>query len=203
MLQPFLDRAVARSFADGQIIQQQGEAGDGCWIVTKGGVKIGQFTPAGKFVTLTMLSRGESYGELALLRNKRRAVDAIAVGPSRLLWIAAAHFEAVLAEHPAAMRQLLRLLGDQMLYAMQNLMAVRGKHAGQVLAAKLSEIGETTPPPHRITLTQHDMAELIGVTRMTVSKALHALIRAGALRQGYGFVEINNPTLLKQIAAGA
>ncbi|MEN9717787.1 MAG: HTH-type transcriptional regulator Cmr [Pseudomonadota bacterium] len=202
-LAPFLERAVARNFADGQIIQQQGEAGDGCWIVIAGQVKIGQFVPAGKFVTLTMIVGGESYGELALLRRRQRAVDAVAVGPTRLWWIAAAHFEAVLAEHPGTMRSLLALLGDQLLYTMQNLLAVRGKHATQLLAAKLAEISDTMAPPARIMMTQQDLAELAGVTRATVSKALAAFVRAGALRQGYGFIEVSDPARLHQIAAGA
>lgn len=202
-MDPFLERAIARTFADGQVIQQQGDAASGCWIVTAGQVKVGQFTPSGKFVTLTVLGPEQSYGELALLRGAPRAVDAVAVGETRLLWIEGAHFERVLAQHPATMRRLLALLGHQLHYTMESLFAARGKRAEQSLAGLLAAVCDDLAPPIRVPLTQQDLAELTGVTRVTIGKALAAFARIGALRQVYGGVEIDDPAALRRIANGA
>lgn len=199
-LRPFLERAVPRQFADGQVIHQQGDAAGGCWIVESGRVKLGQFHASGRFIALTVLGKGASHGEVALLRHAPRIVDAMAEGPTRLLWIEATHFERVLARHPATMRRMLGLLGDQMHTTIERLFAARGQRTEQRLAGQLAAMCEGRALPVRITMTQQDLADLNGVTRVTIGTLLTRFARAGAVRQVYGGIEVDDPGLLARIA---
>jgi hypothetical protein len=66
-------------FTDGEVILQQGDVGDRCFIIMRGTVAIEQAaTPVAE------LGRGEIVGEIALLRDVPRTATARAVGASEL-----------------------------------------------------------------------------------------------------------------------
>lgn len=197
-LAPFLEQAVRRTFAPKQIIQQRGDEAAGCWIILSGRVRIGQFSQDGKFIVLSLLGPGESWGELALLRRAPRAVDAMADEASELRWIDAVRFEAVLGRHPATMRSLLGLLGDQLQFSMQTLLAMRGEGAESRMATLLAALGRDRAP---LRLTQQDLAELAGVSRMTANTLLKTWQSAGLIRRGYGTITVCDPDGLRGLAA--
>ena len=186
---PFLESAPRRHFSGGQLIQSRGEVARGCWLIEQGVVKLGQFDPDGRFVALTLLGPGESYGELALLRRGERTVDAIAQGDCTLRWIAAGQFEAVLAANPATMRQMLALLGEQLNYSLARQVG-RIAPAATRLADLLAALAGTGTAPAVLPLTQQDLADLTGVTRMTISRELARLASAGLVRCGYRTIEV-------------
>ena len=198
-LAPFLERATPRRFAAGQVIQQRGDAAAGCWIVVEGRVKLGQFSAAGQFIVLSLLGPGESWGELAVLRRAPRVVDAVAADPAQLLWVDAARFEAVLARHPGTMRSLLQLLGNQLQFSLESLVAARSQGAAERLAGLLSGLGGAEGALH---LTQQDLAELTGLSRMTVNGLLREWEAAGLIRRGYGTITIRDPAGLRKLADG-
>ena len=51
-----------REFADGQIIQQRGDAADGFWLIDEGAVRVGQFMPDGEFRAVALLGPGCARG---------------------------------------------------------------------------------------------------------------------------------------------
>lgn len=192
--------AARRRFNDGQLIQQQGDRASGCWLVESGRVKLGRHTESGAFVVLTLLGPGESYGELSLLRRAARTVDAIALGPVVLSWIEAAHFERVLAEDPTMLREITALLGNLLDYTLGRMVAERSLTDCQRLAGLLAELAATGTLPLVLPLTQQDLAELIGTSRVTIGTALAALARSGAVERRYGQVVIRDPGLLRSFA---
>ncbi len=200
-LAPFLAQAVPRNFTSGQLIQQHGDSANGCWVVETGRVKLGRISPSGAFAALVMVGPGESYGELALLRGEPRLVDAIATEQTRLHWIDAGHFDRILAQRPNIMRELLRLLGDQLQSAMLQLVAARGARAEQRLAGLLASMAAGTAAETQIALTQLELAELSGLTRVTVGTLLARFERLGALRRSYGRITIYHAAMLAAIAA--
>ena len=103
-----------REFADGQIIQQRGDAADGFWLIDEGAVRVGQFMPDGEFRAVALLGPGDSYGELAVFADKPRIVDAVSRGESRLRLIGARPFLDALGNYPASSRALLGALSQQL-----------------------------------------------------------------------------------------
>lgn len=196
-LAPFLERAVPKSFAARQVIQQRGEEAAGCWIIRSGGVRLGQFRPDGKFIVLSLLGPGESWGELALLRCAPRVVDAVATEATELLWVEAARFDAVLEQHPETMRDLLRLLGDQLQFSLETLVAIRGEGAESRMAALLASLGSHGAP---LRLTQQDLSELAGLSRMTTFGLLKEWEAAGLIRRSYGTITVCDPAGLRLLS---
>jgi CRP/FNR family cyclic AMP-dependent transcriptional regulator len=77
------DVTIERSYPDGQAIVQQGQIGNGLFIVVSGGVRI----VAGSRV-LGRLGPGEFVGELSVIDQRPRTATALADGPTDCLALA-------------------------------------------------------------------------------------------------------------------
>lgn len=82
-----------QSFHDSATIFRPGERGDCAYIVTAGKVEM---VEKGRAVEL--LSKGEIFGELALLDNEPRTATAVACGPVELIPIDRALFEVLMRD---------------------------------------------------------------------------------------------------------
>ena len=81
------DALTEATFGDGETIISQGEAGDAFYIVEEGEV-VCTATPPGAGKTPQVIGRcakGEYFGEIALLTDRRRACTVKAVGPTKVL----------------------------------------------------------------------------------------------------------------------
>lgn len=185
--------APRRSFSAGQLIQQRGEQTKGFWLIESGAVAVGQYLEQGDFRAIANLGEGDSYGELAWLAGKTRVVDAVARSDCALRWIEGRRFEALLAESPSAMRQLLGGLAEE-LQEMIDLVA--GQHGGSGLnriAHLLHNLSATGPV---IAMGQQELGELAGVTRATANAALKQLENAACIERGYRrIIVIDRPQL--------
>jgi 2-oxoglutarate dehydrogenase E1 component len=142
----------------GAALFRAGEPGDALYVVIAGELHVER---AGKIIG--MVGVGEVAGELALADDGTRSADVIAHGPARLLKIPAEAFHAVLAEHPAVARGLLRVLArrlrdasarqekvDQLARAYRN----RG-HA----VARLDPLGRQPTRDSELELAYHGLTE--------------------------------------------
>jgi MFS family permease len=98
-------------FSDGEVILQQGDVGDRCFIIMRGTVAIEQAA-----TTVAELGRGEIVGEIALLRDVPRTATVRAVGASELTALDRETFLLVVtgsaAAYATAHEQTDRRLGD-------------------------------------------------------------------------------------------
>lgn len=189
-----------RAFADGQIIQQCGDPADGFWLIEEGAVRVGQFLPDGEFRAVALLGAGDSYGELAVFSGKPRIVDAVSRGESRLRLIAARPFLEALGNYPASTRALLGALSEQLQDTLSIVAGLRhgtnpARLAG-ILATMAGEEGGTAS----ITITQQELADLLGVTRATANAALKELQHRGLVERGYGSVRVPDRDRLARFA---
>lgn len=193
--------ASPKEFADGQLIQSRGDVPDGFWLIEAGRVSVGLFEPGGEFRAIAMLGPGDSYGELAMLSNQPRIVDAIARGPATLRAIRAATFGAVLDRHPEAMRSLLAALALQLQDSIVLLAGVGRGSARTRMARLLLNFAGKDPGSHRLAITQQELADLLGITRATANQALGVLEDEGVIERGYGVVAIPDRARLRAAAS--
>ena len=190
-----LAAAPRRDFADACMIQQRGDRPSGFWVIEQGKVRIGIYGLKGEFRAIAMLGTGDSYGELALFAGNRRAVDAVADGPVTMRWIDARAFEAALLCDPQSMRNMVRVLSVQLQELLGLLASLSNGSAATRIAATLVSLcvggqADSNAGPVSLALNQQDLAELTGLTRVTVSKCLADLEQQGAVRRGYRKIEI-------------
>jgi len=65
-----------KKFAAGELIFQEGEVGDGMYVVVEGQVRISKNIPGAGEEALAILERGDYFGEMALIDNRPRSADA-------------------------------------------------------------------------------------------------------------------------------
>lgn len=187
----------ARTYNDGQFIQQRGTRPDGFWLIDEGSVRIGQYLAEGEFRAMAVLGVGDSYGELAVFAGTPRVVDAVSRGESRVRFIAAGAFLSALAEYPQSSRAMLGALSAQLQDTLEQLAGLRRGTNPARLAGLLANLADKAGV---VRGTQQEMAELLGVTRATANAALHTLETEGAISRGYGVITIVDRRALTDVA---
>lgn len=202
-LQAHLRRtAREREFDDGQIIQQRGDKADGFWLIEQGSVMVGQYLAHGDFRAVALLGPGDSYGELAVFADRPRIVDAVSRGRSRLKLIAAKPFLDALGNYPASTRSLLSALSAQLQDTLSQLAGLRRGNNPQRLAGLLANLAGEVPGSTSVSVTQQELADLLGVTRATANAAMRDLRERGLVERGYGSVAIPDRDRLARFSLG-
>jgi CRP/FNR family transcriptional regulator, cyclic AMP receptor protein len=190
--------AIRRSFADGQLVQHRGDVAEGFWIIESGQAKLGHYTPGGDMQALLILGPGDSFGELACLGEFPRVLDAEAIGVLEMLWVSDQTLFGLVGSSTLVAREMLRALSQQLQEALDNLIVFRNLPAPKRLAQRLLALSEGRPPPAKLFIRQQELAELVGVSRMTIASALSDLESLGLVSRHYRYLMITDPVALKQ-----
>src|SRR5215217_3524186 len=94
-------RAYVRRFSAGQIVFTEGEPSEHLYVVRTGRVRIFVASPHGDELTLTVLTAGDSIGELSIIDEQPRSASAAAVEATELLTIGADSMRAALTADPS------------------------------------------------------------------------------------------------------
>ncbi|XP_076304122.1 cAMP-dependent protein kinase type II regulatory subunit-like isoform X3 [Tachypleus tridentatus] len=90
------DALMPKTYTDGEIIIKQGDAADGMYFVEEGMVRIVMMSESDEEKELSRLTKGQYFGELALVTHKPRAASAYAIGNVRLAFLDVHAFERLL-----------------------------------------------------------------------------------------------------------
>jgi len=186
-------RARVRDFADGQFIQYQGDPGDEFWAVVEGHVAVGRFAADGGFTHFGVMGRGDMFGELAFFTGVPRQVDALASGPTRLVAIDRPLLRQLMAADIGWAELLLRSLSRQLASTLDIIDFDRRLSTPDRLLAMLRTMAADSASRDRITVTQQQLADLLGVSRVTLGAALRILADAGQVERGYGHIRLLRP----------
>ncbi|MFN2099107.1 Crp/Fnr family transcriptional regulator [Altererythrobacter sp. MF3-039] len=190
-------KSALRPFGPGELIQQRGDEAQGFWLIESGSVSVGQFLADGEFRAVALLGPGDSYGELALFAGRPKVVDAVAREKTEARLIRAADMEAALAQNAPAMRSLLGALSAQLQESLDIIAGIRRGTANARVAGMLANLAGASEGPVRLSITQQEIAELLGLTRATVNAALRGIERDGLIKRGYGCLIVLEPRALQ------
>lgn len=191
-------KAVRRNFESGQFLHQRGDPAGGFWIIDKGQVKLGHQDKQGTMHVLFILGPGDSFGELACLGQFRRVLDAEALGKTEMLWVSEAILSDIIAGSTEISREMLKILAKQLQEALDNLLVFRNMPAPKRLAQRLLAFVADREPPVTLGIKQQELAELIGVSRMTIASALAELEGLGFVSRHYGHLVVEDSAALKR-----
>jgi len=174
-------RAIA--YAAGQMVQQQGDSGDGFWMIETGRVAICRFGADGGVTVFGVLGAGDLFGELAYFAGTARQVDAVAEEPSTLVRVGAVQIERLLAQEPDFARALLASLAHQLRLALDQIDRDRSLTAEARIARLLIDLAERDGSA--LAVTQQSLADRAGVSRVTAGQVLARLEQTGSIRRRY------------------
>jgi uncharacterized membrane protein len=113
-LQALASALKPRTFQAGQMIFEQGDAGNAMYIVESGDVNIHLPGEGSRRISLADIARGEFFGELALFDEQLRSASALATTNVVLLELQHAPLEQYLANRPRAAMAILRTLSQRL-----------------------------------------------------------------------------------------
>lgn len=180
----------ARHFADGQFVQQQGDPGDAFWAVIEGHVLVGRFAENGGFTAFAVLGPGDLFGELAFFTGVPRQADALASGAARLVAIDRPLLRRLMAADVGWAELLLRSLGRQLAGALDIIDAERRLSSADRLLRLLRMMAADGDDDTTVRATQQQLADLLGVSRVTLGVALRDLTARGLVETGYGRIRL-------------
>ncbi|MEP2988545.1 MAG: Crp/Fnr family transcriptional regulator [Parasphingorhabdus sp.] len=193
-----VERGRSIDFAKGQMIQQRGDPGTEFWHIKSGTVQIGRFSENGDWILFAVLGEGESFGEQAFLGEFPRMVDAIASSDCEIIKIGEAELQHLLETQADAARILLKTMAYTVQQTFDLVEAGRRLSTVERLAQALArQCGSAREA--EINMTQQDLADLIGVSRVSLGKALSELERKNLIVRGYGKLVVSNSDALVQL----
>lgn len=185
------ERMRRRRFPRGDIIFQKDDPGQSLFIIESGSVRIYMPGAQGTDLTLAVMGPGDFFGDMSLLDGRPRSASASAAAESVLLSVERTDFSNLLRARPDAALAILEVIAGRLRESDQMASDLAFLDASGRLARKLLELGEANGVKRgdgvllNTSLTQEDLANMIGVTRESVNRNLSMFRRMGLLgREG-------------------
>jgi CRP-like cAMP-binding protein len=178
---------IERRFPKHKTVVEEGLPGDYMYVIREGRVKVTKLSGDGREKILELLEEGSFFGEMSLLDSAPRSASVKALTDVRILALARNDFLNVLRRSPdlalAVIQELTQRLRQQDEQA-SSLSFQRVKERTQGLLVRLAR--DDTGVPGRLatpSLTHQQIADMIGTSRETVTRAVKGLKQDGWLEQ--------------------
>jgi len=202
-LQPETLRAIAstgviRTFPKNTVLINEGDVGDGLYVILSGRVKVYASNEAGREFVIDFHGAGEYVGEMTL-DGAPRSASVITVEPTTTAVVNRAHFRDFILAHPDFALHLIERLIHRVRVTTGNLKSlalsdVYGRMA-RLLNALAQPVDGRMVVPEK--LTQQDIADRVGASRDMIGKLMKDLTGGG-----YITVEDRTITLLRKLPTG-
>lgn len=195
-----------KRLSKGHYLFHQGEITSTIYLIKSGKLKLVQNTEGGHETILDVCGPGEVLGELSIYQEQNEHSSAIAMEDGCICCFSKLQFESLIKQDPSFALRIISYLGRKRYESILNL----GKEAGQTVKERLlllfyrlaEQYGQKTSTWTLIDLkiTQQELAEMIGSSRVMVIQALNELKAANIIdREKRFYVLKNDPCLSSHI----
>jgi CRP/FNR family transcriptional regulator, cyclic AMP receptor protein len=202
----FLALARRRTFARNEVLCHEGDPADSLHLVESGHLAVLGGLASGATAIFTILSPGDYFGELALLRaDHRRTATVTALEPSRTLVVAAAAFDTLCRRNPDFERVVSTLLADRIDLLSRRLLEITYESLDRRVYRRLLELARSyggSEGAATIPLNQTQLAGLVGATRPSVNQVLQRLAELQVVRLSRSRIEVLDVAALERRCPG-
>jgi CRP-like cAMP-binding protein len=178
---------IERSFPKHKTIVEEGAPGDYMYIIVEGRVKVTKLSGDGREKILELLDVGDFFGEMSLFDEAPRSASVKAMSQVRILALARNDFLRLLSRSPdlalSVIQELTRRLRqvDEQASSL-SFQRVKERTMGLLVRLAREEPGQAGRPRTPV-LTHQQIADMIGTSRETVTRAIKGLKAEGWLEQ--------------------
>ncbi len=178
---------IERSFPKNKTIVEEGAPGDYMYIIVEGRVKVTKLSGDGREKILELLDVGDFFGEMSLFDEAPRSASVKGLSQVRILALARNDFLRLLARSPdlalSVIQELTRRLRqvDEQASSL-SFQRVKERTMGLLVRLAREEPGQVGRPRTPV-LTHQQIADMIGTSRETVTRAIKGLKAEGWLEQ--------------------
>ncbi len=199
--------ATALKLGGDEVLFLAGDAGDGCYRVEDGLLKVTMVSRGGTERILAFLGPGAIVGELSIIDSLPRSASVVAVRPSALSFLSRAAFDDFANRHPEIYKALVTLIAGRLretdaALAAGSFLPLRGRVACTLLELA-DEFGQDVGAGRiviRQKIGQSDLAAMAGIARENVSRILNDWKRRKLVSRLSGYYCLENRTELQNEA---
>lgn len=189
---------VEKSFPKKSIIFHEGDPGDTLYILKSGRVKISKITEDGREKTLTIMQPGDFLGEMAILDSLPRSATAEVLDEQAIAYtVNKRDFERIILENPQIALKIMGVLTRRIRQVNQQVEDLAFKDVHERVASTLFQLSRTEGRQIgakiliNLKMTHQDLANMVGSSRETVTRALNRLQDEGIISISHQQITIN------------
>ncbi len=181
-------RMEVKRFHKNEVILCEENTNQVMYVILSGKVKVIQATEDGKEVILAIHRAGDFFGEVSLIDNKTMPAIVVAKEASMVAIISKGAFYSLLHSQGKVLDILLQILCSRLRDSWERIQLLSFTNASQrikmLFASLAGEYGGKTKEGTllNINLTHQDIADMAGVARETVTRAIDKLNKDGEIR---------------------
>src|SRR3989338_11500085 len=167
-------------YSAGEVLIVQDDLTDNAYIICSGVVRVYRLSEEGEEINIAIIGAGEIVGELSLLDDKPRSAYVETIQETKALVFSKHEFLSLLTEHPLIAVNLLKALATRIRENSSRLESLISK---SLTERSLLTIQTLAPyfPNGDVTLSQEELAQIVGATRARVTETLNQLQSEGKI----------------------
>jgi CRP/FNR family cyclic AMP-dependent transcriptional regulator len=197
--------AITRTVEGGKQIYAKGDPGNSLYAVVAGSVRVSVPSMDGKDTIFNLLGQGDIFGEIALLDGRPRSADVSAVTDCELMVISRRDFQPLMQSHFEIALKFIELLCARVRKTSEQVEDISSLDLPTRLAKillQLAENAQASPQGRKISMTQREIGQIIGMSRESTNKQLRSWEARNWVRLERGSILVIARDALADIAAG-
>lgn len=187
--------AVRRKYRDGEIIHERDDRDQTIGVVIAGRIKLINPRSDGLEVFSGVIHTGQNFGDAALLHGQARQHRAVAIGETVIDHLDSAAFDRLLG-HAAIARAFYIVASYRLSVSLALLDDMRTLSPQVRLGRLIIRMQQAAGGSDRLDFLQEDFAGMLGISTVTLAKALRQLTQHGFIATGYRHIRICDPEKL-------
>jgi CRP-like cAMP-binding protein len=193
--------AVMRDVKRGTTIFTKGDVGNSLFAVCEGTVKMTSPSADGKDAVFNMINEGAIFGEIALLDGRTRTADAVAATDCQLMVIDRRDFLPLLRSQQELAIKIIDVLCARLRRTSEQVEDIMFLDLpGRLAKALLRLIDDSSTKDRKLTITQGEIGEIIGMSRESTNKQLREWQERKWIKLERGGISILQPDALQAVA---
>ena len=178
-----------RTFQRGDVLFNEGEPGEGIWILNRGSVRLIKSDSEGRERLLKIVRPGDVFAEIVLFDGGDYPATAIAAATGCATVIYNRDAEELMRQNPELAWHFLRAFSRRLRDAYERMHIISGGDVVSNLAGLLLQLSREQGTLV-ISISQQDVADMLGTARETISRSLGVLADQGLVTVRRNRIEI-------------
>jgi CRP-like cAMP-binding protein len=205
-LRTLAERSRYRTYKAGEMFIGETDPAHAFYVIVTGQVKLYKSSPEGKEQTLYLLRPGDPFGMCTAFAIDSFPANAMALEESGILMIPGPVMETVATSEPRLLMNIIQILSDRLKESMTLIESLSLKEIPQRLASfllhALTREGDREMNRLELTITQRELAKILGSTPEALSRAVRKMSNAGILAMDGRSIRILDREALEELAEG-
>lgn len=203
---PYENCMILKTYDAKEIIYHQGEKTNFVYLVKSGRVRLSTFSKAGREQALSIAEGGCLFGEMSIVDNENNFTTSTTIVKSQVYLIPKDRFKDIYFNNKDINNLMFKSIVRKVRILSSLVESLSFHSAERRVASYLIELLSThndhrlDPPTLNIKFTQQELADLTGLSRVSVSQVMNTLFELNVISKKNGYIVFKDLEYLKNIS---